>query len=178
MQSTVQIEQAEQGSGAAAAQRNGNYAAQIMRDDAVPADGGAFSGCVPEDVIEARVSSVAHDGAGDLRVVIEHRAIASAARAETQRGDIVAQEDETPLCAGEAQRVLDHGAEHIVQHLRAIEALSRLKEQRELFQVRPAHLTGDALQQIARTRSGLRPEGTGLLVHRPIKENQGPRGLA
>ncbi len=148
-----------------------------MRDDAFAPDGCAFACSVAQYVVEARVCGIANDGAGDLRVVLEGGAIAGAADAQPQRCHIVAEKDEAALGAGEPQRVLDHGAEHIVQHLRAVEALGRFQKEGELFEIRSTDLAGGALQQLAGTGDCVGREAKRLVRRRIVQEDERYGGM-
>ncbi len=71
----------------------------------------------------------------EFGVVREGKAFVVEAGFEAKVGCVLAQEDEATLCAGEAEGVLDHGAEDVVEDAGVVEALRGLKEEGELFEL-------------------------------------------
>ncbi len=73
-------------------------------------------------------------------------------------GGLVAEEDEAALRSGEAEGVLDHGVENVVEDAAVVEALSGLEEEGELFKLGARGGARDAVQQGARCGLVLRSE--------------------
>ncbi len=69
VETAVEIEEAEEAVGVAAAEGNGDYAAEFVGDDAFAADWLTVATDVADDVLLAGLGCVADDGVRDFRVV-------------------------------------------------------------------------------------------------------------
>jgi hypothetical protein len=134
-EAAVEIEEAEEAVRVAAAQGYGDDAAELVGDDALPAERLAFAANVADEVLLARLGCVADDGVGDLGIVEDSLAFVVEGTLENEGGGAIAEEDEAALGTGEAQGVLDHVAEDVFEHTGAVEALCGLEEEGELLEL-------------------------------------------
>jgi hypothetical protein len=148
-ETAVEVEEAQETFGVATAKWDSDDAAELVGDNALSRDRLAVAADVADDVLLAGVCGVAQDGVGDFGVVDERKAFVVEAGFEAEVGWVIAQKDEATLGAGEAESVLDHGAEDIVEDASIVEALRGLEEERELFELRAYGFAGDAIQQEA-----------------------------
>src|SRR5579872_4006527 len=96
---------------------------------------------------------------GNRAVVLKLITSRIAADREAQFPIFLHEKDETSLRAGDAQRSLDQGHQHVVQSATAVEFTSDFEEESELFEVRGFFFNlkpGNLAQQVSGGAAGLR----------------------
>src|ERR1035441_3385814 len=130
----VEIKQSQQSIRALTAQRNRNHTANCIQNKAVTTLGN-FVGYIGEDEVELGVSCIANDGVRDRRPLEDGIVSLILAALQLKCLGAFAQKDKSPLCLRKPDSVLEHGAEYVVDGVGCVEALRKIKVDREHLEI-------------------------------------------